>query len=233
MNIKALVLQILGKFDEAKALLDDIQKYDRLDMFSKYQLLSFGGSKEEFTEIFGEKCENYLDVAYDLINGGFYEKAIEVIDVSEKAYPMFDYIKAYCFGKLGDGNKEQELLKSAEAQDTGYCFPSRLDDIAVLNNAIRKNESGANAYYYLGCLFYDRFAFEKATALWEKCIALNPKHPKTFRNLALSYFDKKGDFLSAKQCMEIALANKPDDPRLILEYQQILRNMKDLYKRQI
>lgn len=225
MNIKALVLQILGKNDEAKALLDDIQRYDRLDMFSKYQLLSFGGSKDEFNEIFGEKCENYLDVAYDLINGGFYERAIDVMDLSEKAYPMFDYVKAYCCGKLGDSGKESELLKSAEAQDTGCCFPARLDDIAVLNNAICKNESGDNAYYYLGCLFYDRFAYEKATALWEKCIALNPKHPKAFRNLALSYFDKKGDLLSAKECMEIALANKPDDPRLILEYQQILRNM--------
>ncbi|HCB95533.1 MAG TPA: DUF5107 domain-containing protein, partial [Ruminococcus sp.] len=225
MNIKALVLSKLGRCDEAKVLLDEIQKYDRLDMFSKYQLLNYGGDKNEFNEIFGEKCENYLDVAYDLINGGFYEDALNIIDISEKAYPLFDYIKAYCNGKLGNAEKERELLKSAEAQDTGYCFPSRLDDIAVLENAISKNPDGDNAYYYLGCLFYDRFAFDKATELWEKCIALNPKHPKAFRNLALSYFDKKGDFLSAKECMETALANKPDDPRLILEYQQILRNM--------
>lgn len=225
MNIKALVLQILGKTDEAKVLLDEIQKYDRLDMFSMYQLLDFGGDKERFNEVFGEKCENYLDVAYDLISCGFYKKAIEVIDLSEKAYPLFDYVKAYCYGKTGDDDKESELLKSAEAQETGYCFPSRLDDIPVLENAILKNSGGDNAYYYLGCLYYDRFAFEKATKLWEKCIALNPKHPKAFRNLALSYFDKKGDLLSAKMCMETALENKPDDSRLILEYQQILRNM--------
>ncbi len=145
--------------------------------------------------------------------------------MSEKVYPLFDYVKAYCYGKTGDDDKESELLKSAEVQETGYCFPSRLDDIPVLENAILKNSDGDNAYYYLGCLYYDRFAFEKATKLWEKCIALDPKHPKAFRNLALSYFDKKGDLLSAKMCMETALENKPDDSRMILEYQQILRNM--------
>lgn len=225
LSIKALVLRKLDRNDEAKALLCDIQKYDCLDMFSKYQLLNFGGKKEEFNDIFGEKCENYLDVAYDLINGGFYREAIETVDLSRQSYPMFDYIKAYCFGKTGDSDKEKKFIKSAETQDTGCCFPSRIDDIAVLENAISKNPGGDNAYYYLGCLFYDKFAFEKATELWEKCIAQNPRHPKAFRNLALSYFDKKGDYLSAKACMETALENKPDDPRLILEYQQILRNM--------
>ena len=225
MNIKALALTNLGRKAEAKALLDEIQQYDRLDMFSRYLLLSFGGNRDEFNEIFGGKCENYIDVAYDLISGGFFAEAVNVLDLSGKKYPLFDYIRAYCCGKLGDKEKEPELLRSAEAQDTGFCFPSRLDDIAVLENAISKNLDGCNAYYYLGCLFYDRFAFERATTLWERCIALDPKHPKAFRNLALSYFDKKGDLLSAKECMEIALENKPDDPRLIFEYQQILRNM--------
>lgn len=224
-NIKALVLKVLNKSDEAKAVLEDIQNYDRLDMFSKYQLLSFGGNTKEFNDIFGEKAENYLDVAYDLISGGFYDEAINVIDISEKDYPLFDYAKAYCFAKLGNPKKEIELLTNAEKQQTGYCFPSRLDDIAVLENAIEKNANGDNAYYYLGCLYYDKFAYEKATSLWEKCITLNPAHPKAFRNLALAYYDKKEDFLSAKICMETALKNKADDPRLILEYQQILKNM--------
>lgn len=227
MNIKAAVLSALGKGEEAKALLEKVQEYDRLDMLSAYLLLDFGGDGDtkKFLCTFGEKCENFIDVAYDLLDAGFYEKAIGAVDIAGRDYPLFDYAKAYCCGKLGNAEKELEFIKRADAADTGYCFPSRLDDIAVLSNAISKNPSGDNAYYYLGCLYYDKFAYEKATELWEKCAELNPKHPKVFRNLAFSYFDKKGDFLSAKTCMEIALENKPDDPRLILEYEQILKNM--------
>lgn len=226
-NMKALVLSILGRKSDAKAILDSVQAYDPLDMFSKFLLLDFGGDQAELCEIFGKKAENYLDMAYDLISGGFYEKAISAIDLSQQTYPLFDYVKAYCSGKLQNARQEAAYLTAAEAQDTGYCFPSRLDDIGVFKNAIEKNPKGANAYYYLGCLFYDKFAYEKATKLWERCIELNPKHPKAFRNLALSYFDKKGDLLSAKICMETALANKPDDSRLLFEYQQLLKNMND------
>ena len=226
LNIKALILIKLGKNDDAAAVLKIVREFDPLDMFSSFLMLNFDDSgKDLFNKTFGLKNENYLDVAYDLMSGGFYEEAAEVLNISEMKYPMFDYVLAFCSGKLGKYNEEMKYLATAQSQDTGYCFPSRLDDIAVLENAIEKNPGGDNAYYYLGCLFYDKFAYDRATKLWEKCIELNRKHPKAFRNLALSYFDKKRDFISAKNCMEIALKNKPDDPRLILEYQQILKNM--------
>lgn len=225
MNMKAVALSRLGRNEEAKKILEKVQGYDRLDMLSAFLLLDYGTSTEEFKEIFGKKCENFSDVAYALMRGGFYEKAIEATAMCETAYPLLDYIHAYCAGKIGDFESENKYLASAELQDTGYCFPSRIEDIFVLENAIEKNPCGANAYYYLGCLFYDRFAYGHATELWEKCIELNPSHPKAFRNLALSYFDKNGDYLSAKVCMEKAIKNKPDDPRLIFEYEQLLKNM--------
>ncbi len=223
-TLKAVILRKLGKRECAKAILDDIQGYDRLDMYSAAELLHYGASVEALNEMYAAKPEAYIDVAYDYMDAGFFSDAIELLKTSDLSYPMFDYIMAYCETRLGNPSSATAHLKAAEAQDTGYCFPARVEDIPVLEAAI-KAESGANAYYYLGCLFYDRFAYEKAIALWEACIAIDPKHPKTFRNLALAYFDKRGDFLSAKLCMELALENKSDDPRLILEYEQILKNM--------
>ncbi len=81
------------------------------------------------------------------------------------------------------------------------------------------------AYFELALLDCKNGAFADALEKLDTSTSYNSAHPKAFRNLALSYFDKKGDYLSAKACMETALENKPDDPRLILEYQQILRNM--------
>ena len=224
-NLKAVILRKLGKSTDAQDILKKVRAYDPLDMYSAVEMLNFGGSPKDLNEIFGKKPENYLDVAYDYIAAGFYHEAINVLEMSQHEYPLYDYVKAYCLHKLGSDGAALQTLYSAEARDTGYCFPARLDDIPVLEYAISANPNGANSCYYLGCLYYDRFAYEKSVILWEKAAKLNPKHTKVFRNLALAYFDKKEDFLSAKACMEIALVNKPDDSRLLLEYQQILKNM--------
>ncbi len=223
-TLRAVILRKLGRMDEAKAILAEVQKWDVLDMYSAVELVCHGKAADEMNEMFARKPEAYADVAYDYIDAGFYADAINVLKISGLAYPMFDYIIAYCECLMGNCDAAKKHFELAEAQDTGYCFPARAEDIPVLENAIAHN-SGDNAYYYLGCLYYDRFSYEQAISLWEKCIEINPKHPKAFRNLALAYFDKRQDFLSAKTCIEIALENKADDPRLILEYEQILKNM--------
>lgn len=225
LNLKAVILRHIGKNEEAKKILDDVCRYDRLDMFARAELLNYGDSEKDFNELFGKKEENYLDVAYDYVSAGFYEDAVKVIKTSHQEYPLFDYVLGYCFHKLGEEEKAREYVLKAEQQETGYCFPSRLDDIAVLEWAMQINPEGDNAPYYLGCLFYDRFDYDRAIALWERCIGKNENHYKSLRNLALAYFDKKEDYLSAKCCLEKALENKPDDARLLFEYQQLLKNM--------
>jgi tetratricopeptide (TPR) repeat protein len=93
----------------------------------------------------------------------------------------------------------------------------------VLNYAISANPADANACYYLGCLYYDRFRWDEAVSLWEECIRRDSTHAKALRNLALAYFDKRGDAASARVCMERALEYRKD-PRLLFEYQQLLKN---------
>lgn len=225
LNMKAVMLRHLGKKDEAESILRKVHTYDRLDMFAQTELLHYGADAEEFAGRFGNKAENYLDVAYDYMSAGFYEDALHLLEMAKTEYPMITYVKGFCAHRLGKEAEAKAFLAEAERMSTGYCFPARVEDIAVLEYAISVNPEGDNAPYYLGCLYYDKFAYEKAIALWERTIALNAKHEKAFRNLALAYFDKRGDFLSAKKCMEEALKNKPEDSRILLEYQQLLKNM--------
>ena len=126
---------------------------------------------------------------------------------------------------MGNRDNAAKAIETAENMDEGYCFPSRIDDITVLENAIELCNKADRASYYLGCLFYDRFGYDKAITLWEKAISINPEYAKAYRNLSLAYFDKKQDFLGAKVCMEKALEFLPTEPRLIMEYQQLLKNM--------
>lgn len=85
------------------------------------------------------------------------------------------------------------------------------------------NTADANACYYLGCLFYDRFRYGEAVSRWEEALRRDPGHAKALRCLSLAYFDKCGDAASARACMERALDLLPD-PRLLFEYQQLLKN---------
>ena len=225
MNLKAAIYRRLGEKQKAMTLANEVLKHDKLDLFARIELSNFEDNKAEICNMFDAKPENFIDVAAAYLNAGFWEDAIRTLKLSEQEYPLYNYYMSYASMMLGDKAKALDELKKAEKYDEGYCFPARLEDIVVLKNAIDLNPAGAKAYYYLGCLFYDRFGYGTAIDLWETSIMWNPQYGKAYRNLALAYFDKKGDFLGAKECMEQALRYLPDEPRLIMEYQQLLKNM--------
>lgn len=224
INLKSAIYRVLDEKDKATALAGEVLKTDKLDLFARVELADFSDIKNEI-HMFEAKPENFIDIAVSYINAGFYGDAVHALELSNNTYPLYDYYKAYCFKMLGESAKALEYAKAAESRDECYCFPSRLDDIAVLENAIAINKTGAKAYYYLGCLYYDKFGYDDAIRLWESAIKIDPKYAKAYRNLALAYFDKKQDFLSAKVCMEKALELLSTEPRLLMEYQQLLKNM--------
>ena len=79
---------------------------------------------------------------------------------------MLFYYKGYYLQKMGKSAEAAQEYAKAEQASPLYCFPNKLEDIAVLTAASRENPEGAKAYYYLGNLYYDKLQFEKATELW-------------------------------------------------------------------
>ena len=104
--------------------------------------------------------------------------------------------------KLGNTEKCISEYKEADACNPIYCFPNKLEDIAVLKEAIRVLQKGAKAYYYLGNLYYDKLQFEQAIGLWEKSTALDNSYPTVHRNLSIAYYNKQGNLQKAKTEME-------------------------------
>ena len=222
LDLKAAILRIIGRNEEAKALLEDTINYDLLDFFAINEL-SYHTDTKDKAEQFYNKPENVIDVAVAYIEAGLYESAIEIINKTDKSYPLINYYLAYCLemtGKSGD-----DAIKTAESLDTGYCFPSRISDIIILEYAINKNPEIVNAYYYLGSLLYDKERYDYAKECFEKCVHNDPKHYKAQRCLSLLYFDKFGEPQKAKAAMEAALNTGADNARLLFEYQQLLKNM--------
>ncbi len=212
-NIKCAILRHTCDIG-AEALARENVKKDPLDLFALIEYSHFADCKAEL-EQFIKKPENLIDVANVYIKAGLLEDAIETLRLFEGEYPLVEYYKAYL-------TKDGGFIEKAEGMDTGYCFPSRLEDIAVLKYAVENG--GANASYYLGCLYYDRFRYDEAKDEWTRCVKLCDTHAKAWRNLALYWFDKADKSEKSKECLEKAMKHK-DDPRLLFEYQQLLKNM--------
>ena len=91
--------------------------------------------------------------------------------------------------KLGDQQAALAHFKRAAALPPDYCFPARLEEIAILEAAMRANPRDARAPYYLGNLLYDRRRHEEAIRLWERSARLDPKFSIVWRNLGIGYFN--------------------------------------------
>jgi tetratricopeptide (TPR) repeat protein len=106
-----------------------------------------------------------------------------------------------------------------------YCFPNRLEDIYALEFACGKNSIDSAAPYLLGSLYYDKKQYEPAISLWERSAATGPRFPTVHRNLALAYFNKKGDSQGARKEMETAFALDQSDARVFMELDQLYRRL--------
>ena len=218
-NLRAAILRLLG-CENASKIAEENAAYDMLDLFAQCEL-SFHEENAAIKE-FGYKAENVLTVVADYMDAGLFESALAVAEMFDIESPMIEYYKAYIKANLG--LEYADNIEKAEALDTPYCFPYTQWDMIVLEWAT-KSEKCADANYYLGCIYYDRKRYDDAAAAWESCVVIDGKNGSAWRNLALYYFDKKGDGEKSKAAMEKALEYKREDPRILFEYQQLLKNM--------
>lgn len=219
-GLKAYLLRKLGKTAQAEEWIDENLALDPFDFVS--------GNERERTARIGlnEKMrdfqENFLMTARDYAEFGAYEEAAELLGRCTKQYPMLYYYGAYYRAKCGEDFSG--YLGKAEEAEPDYCFPNKLEDIAVLNFAI-ENGCKKMAPYYLGCLYYDKLQWEKSVELWELSAANTPGFPTVHRNLSLAYYNKCKDAAAAKREMETAFALNPSDVRIFLELDQLYKKL--------
>lgn len=229
--LKAILLRKAGKEEEAGKWIAENLSVDPFDYVSIFeQTNTFSGIEKEaaiacMNKLMREFPENYLQAARDYAEAGAYEEAVAILNQCRKEQPMLHYYKGYYYGRL---NREAEQLteyKKAEEASPICCFPNKLEDIAVLEEAMLQNPKGAKAYYYLGCLYYDKMQQEKAITLWEKSIELDSDYPTVHRNLALGYFNILGEKEKAKAELEKAYALDETDSRVFLELDQLYKKL--------
>ncbi len=230
-GLKAAILAKLGLKEKAVAWIGENLELDAFDGVSAFieLLLAEGEEKKALLEAFHkltrDNHETYLQIARDLAEWGLYEEAAGCVDICPAEKPMIFYYKGAYLEKLGKKDEALKAFKKAESLDPAYCFPNKPEDISVLDAAMSTYPEGAKAPYYLGCLYYDKLQYDLAIELWEKSLALDDTYPTLLRNLAIAYFNKKGDKERARACMERAFELDPTDARVFLELDQLYQKL--------
>lgn len=225
-GLKGVILEALGRKDEAVAWYKENLLVDRFDYVSRVGLDVLTGSDGRETEaLLRGEVNSYLCLARDLQEMDCHARALAALSRCGKDQPMLRYYAAYSYAYLGDReNAERELALAAKAPPL-YCFPNSLEDIAVLTLAMELNPMDSKAPYYLANLFYDRKRCKEAQTLWEKSVQLNGNYPTAHRNLALAYFNKANQPERALASLTRAFMLDTADARVLLELDQLHKKL--------
>ncbi|MDE3066921.1 MAG: tetratricopeptide repeat protein, partial [Verrucomicrobiota bacterium] len=185
-----------------------------------------------------------LDLAHDFARAGFYSEAAELLnhapagtgdlpDQNWGAMPMALYTLGWLREKLGDKSSALDFYRRAAAAPPDYCFPARLEEILVLESALRANPKDARAPYYLGNLLYDRRRHTEAIRLWERSAKLGPRFSIVWRNLGIGWFNISKKPAKARVAYDKAFRANPDDARLLYERDQLWKRLGEKPERRL
>ncbi|MCX7867510.1 MAG: DUF5107 domain-containing protein [Limisphaera sp.] len=236
-NLKVMVLRRLGRHREAVEILRDTLALDPLDVWARWL------HRRELTR----DAQAALDIVHDLARAGFDQEAIELLhavaanlpalleaqtqpdrlpDQNWGVAPLVYYTLAWLHGRQGQSASARQALRQAAKQPPEYCFPARLEEIAVLEFARAHAPRDPRAPYYLGNLLFDRRRYAEAIALWEHSARLDPRFPIVWRNLGIAYYNVQNRPGRARSAYERAFSLNPGDARLLYERDQLWKRLR-------
>jgi tetratricopeptide (TPR) repeat protein len=214
-NLRAAVLRQLGRPVEAEIELDTILALDPLDAWSRFQR----------TEKPPADAGKRLDVAFDCIRARLIDDAEQVLARGTGAMEL--YTRAFIAHLRGDADANAATYAQAAVADPTYVFPSRLEEMKMLEAAIAANPADARAPYYLGNFLYDRRRHRDAIAQWERAAALDPGFATVWRNLGIAFYNVEHDPQKSREAFRRARAAAPQDARVLYEEDQLRKRLSD------
>jgi tetratricopeptide (TPR) repeat protein len=169
--------------------------------------------------------QTLIDVAYDLAWSGLRGDAFTLLRTCTELggfdHPMIWYTLSWLASESGEHEASAAYLAMAEAAPSRYCFPARLEEMIVLEDAIRRNPNSAKANYYLGNLYYDKLRHEDAIQCWRRSVELDAAFSIPLRNLGIAEFNILHNPVAAERMYALAFAAEPNDARVLYEWDQL------------
>ncbi|WP_407430077.1 DUF5107 domain-containing protein [Arcticibacter sp.] len=239
--LKALALKSTGRLNDALAVAETGLKRDPFNiglLFQKAGCLSVLGHDDQAAEVLKVlqlrsrgSANTLIEYAADLGWCGAYAEAVQLLShvrPEEQHSPMLLYYLGYYHELSGSHDLAQQFFEKGALADPAYCFPNKLEDIQVLQMALRLNSRDAKAAYYLGNLWYDKRQYQEAIRAWEHSAASEPCFPTVWRNLGIAQFNHLHNHKNALQCLERAHKLNKNDHRVLMELDQLYKRLNHL-----
>jgi tetratricopeptide (TPR) repeat protein len=230
-GLKAAVLRRIGQSDAAEKLASDSIALDPLDFWARYECALSKPNKmparlQEMKALMRDEPQTYFDIALDYLMAGLDEEAAGLLDIAagfNRLHPMIAYTLSFLARRSGNTSLARDWQQQGANASPDYCFPWRLEEMIILQQALQDNPEDAHASYYLGNLLYDKKRYAEASTLWGKASRLEPGFSIPWRNLGLAAYNVDKDLDQALRYLEQAVIANPNDPRLMLEQDFLLR----------
>jgi len=219
-DLQGIVLRRLGRGAEADARLAATLALDPLDWWARHLR---GAALTCDTQV-------RLDLALDCARAGLVAEALDILDGAKPeppsgTAPLVGYYCGWLLERQGKAGAARRARAAAAKAPPEYCFPARLEEIAVLETAIAADPRDARAPFYLGNLLYARRRHQEAIACWERAVRLEPANAVAWRNLGIGYFNIQRRPARARTAYERAFRADPADARLLFERDQLWKRL--------
>lgn len=166
----------------------------------------------------GQEC---LDLAFDLLRAGFDEEARKVLrsadlEARDGSVPIILLLLSSLESRLGLPHAAATLRRANEVP-LDYCFPSRLEELLLLESLADRQPGLGTIHHLLGNILYSVRRHEEAIAAWEQASRATPHFATTWRNLGIAYFNVRGDKDAALAAFDHAFEANPNDGRVLYE----------------
>jgi tetratricopeptide (TPR) repeat protein len=226
--LKASLLRRTGRSEQAQVVIDDTLAIDRLDLRTLAERFLLSREKQDlraYISALEGDVQTLLDVGFDLAWSGLREDGYALLYACSQEgscdHPIVLYTLSWLAAAAGQLHEASQFAALAEATTPQYCFPSRLEEMIVLEDAVKRNPSGAKAHYHLGNLYYDKRRYEEAIRCWRRSVELEGTFSIPWRNLGIAEFNILHNPEAADRMYERAFAVNRDDARVLYEWDQL------------
>ncbi len=204
----AIALLRLGRQKQAGAIASGTLKENPLDATAWYVLAQLGKptAKKVLKQLLNRDPECTLELAFELAKLGMRREALDLLEQEDLGRsPMLWYGASYLRAREG------LAALSSEPRPVEGVFPSRLEELLVLEHAVQSRPNDAIARLLLGDLRFHLRQYAEARKLWEESASLDRSNPVPLRSLGMVAWKLDGDLVRGESYLRDALSKAPQD----------------------
>ena len=233
LTLKAYILRMQGKKEEAQETIRYIQQIDPLDYWSAAETnlsVSQGASFQKAGTNHNSKgiiaVQELLEVVNNYMTIGATEDALTLLNSAISlgepyvSYPLLYYYKAYNLLKGKNTTEFQACLDKAASLSPLNNYPFRIEEIVLFTTLLQERPNDALLHYHLGNLLYYLGQKESGLEHWLHATEADPAFAIAARNVGFGY-GCLNDLEKSMKYYDRAINANPNDPLLLTESDKI------------